>query len=594
MGSNTPRIKPHLMAILAKRFDFIVQRMNDNVLRSARSAVINTAKDFSCSLTDGEGRIVCSADALPSHMFSSELVSKAMLELFDDIHPGDCFLNNSPYYGNTHHADYTLLVPVFFERRHLFTTVIKAHQADCGNSQPTTYMPFPRDLYEEGAIDWPCVRVQRDYKDIEDVIRMGRMRIRVPDQWYGDYLSQLGACRIGEQEVIRVCEKYGVDTVQAFLEEWQEYGKRSMIAAIQKLPAGTWENDSVHDPVPFVAPEGIRVRVKMTIDPDEGFISLDFTGSDDWVPGGLNMSEANTRAAGFTGVMNNLVADIPKNDGAVSRIKIITREGSVVGSVKHPVCASMCTTNVADRVIVAVQSTFAKVGAEMGMAEGAVGMPASAAVISGTDWRRGGAPYVNQLIIGGAGGPALYGHDGSLAYGIPGAAGMVHMDSVEIDELKFPILFERNEMIEDSGGAGRWCGAPGVECRMRPRHDPGQWIYSCDCLLHPPRGVAGGQDGSRTSVWKWYRKGDNVQEIELPGMNMETFTPEELLVSKSSGGGGFGDRLERDPELVRKDAREGFISVEGAREVYGVVLDAESEHYTVDYEATKKLRNSMK
>ena len=192
-------------------------------------------------------------------------------------------MNNSPYYGGNHHADYTITVPVFYDGELLFTVNARAHQADCGNAKPTTYYYSCRDLYEEGGLDFPSIRFQRNYKDVEDIIRMCRVRIRVPDQWYGDYLAQVGACRIGERRLIHLCDKYGVSTLKAFIEQWQDYGKRRMKEELAKFSRGTWQGETTHDPVPGVAEEGITIRLKMTIEPDDGYIELDFTESDDCV-----------------------------------------------------------------------------------------------------------------------------------------------------------------------------------------------------------------------------------------------------------------------------------------------------------------------
>ena len=143
-----------------------------------------------------------------------EFLAEAVTDLHDDIRDGDAFLHNDPYLGNTHPADHVILVPVFCEGIHLFTAAAKAHQADCGNAQPTTYMPYARDVYEEGSLIFPAVRVQRDYEDIDDIIRMCRRRIRVPDQWYGDYLAMVGAARIGETRLKELCAKYGGETLE--------------------------------------------------------------------------------------------------------------------------------------------------------------------------------------------------------------------------------------------------------------------------------------------------------------------------------------------------------------------------------------------
>ena len=149
-----------------------------------------------------------------------EKLSQAMCDLHgDDIREGDAYLHNDPYLGNTHAADHVILVPVFHEGRHLFTAAAKAHQADTGNALPTTYMPYARDVYEEGGLIFPAVRVQRDRKDIPDIIRMCQRRIRVADQWYGDYLAMVGAARIGEKGLKDLADRYGGDVILRRSEE---------------------------------------------------------------------------------------------------------------------------------------------------------------------------------------------------------------------------------------------------------------------------------------------------------------------------------------------------------------------------------------
>ncbi|MCJ7792332.1 MAG: hydantoinase B/oxoprolinase family protein [Dehalococcoidia bacterium] len=585
------KLEPYLMVVLARKFEAITAEMTNTMLRTARSNVMATARDFGCSIVDDQYGTICVVGGNVNHVAGAHLVAKITAELFHDIKPGDCFLNNSPYYGNPHHGDLTIIVPVFYQEEHLFTTIARAHHADCGNSQPTTYMPFSRDLYEEGALDFPSLRIHRDYKEKKDLIRMCRVRIRVPDQWYGDILAQVAAARTGERRLIELCDKYGADTIKAFVRQWQNYGRQRMIAEIKKLPNGTWEAETSHDPVPGVADNGITVRLKMTIDPNEGHITLDFKDSDDWVPGGYNMSMGSIIPAATTGVFNNIDPTVPHNEGAFSRIKLELRQGSVVGPVVVPICASIATTSVSDRVVNLVQSIFGQLGKDKGIAEGALGMPASASVVAGVDWRTG-RPYVNQLILGAFGGPAVYGHDGWITYGIPVVGGTIYFDSVEVNEQKYPLIWEHNELILDSGGAGRWRGAPACSCIVRPRHDPGSWAYSSDGHLSAAKGIQGGLAGSSSSVWKY-----NIhtkKRVNLTQISFETITPDEAIVSESCGGGGFGDPLERDPEKVVWDVREGFISVEKARDIYGVVVDTSPEQYVVDYKSTEELRRNLK
>ena len=260
-------LDPVTLAVIANRLDSIVREMENTLLRTGRSAVLNMARDFSCALITGDNRLLASAEGLPVHVIGMEFLAEAMTDLHDDLAEGDAFLHNDPYLGNTHPADHVILVPVFAEGRHVFTAAAKAHQADCGNAQPTTYMPYARDVYEEGSLIFPAVRVQRDYRDIDDVIRMCRRRIRVPDQWYGDYLAMLGAARIGEARLKELCDKYGLETLDQFVEEWFDYSERRIAHVISQMPKGTIVGHGLHDPF-GPAPDGIPINVKISVDPD--------------------------------------------------------------------------------------------------------------------------------------------------------------------------------------------------------------------------------------------------------------------------------------------------------------------------------------
>ena len=170
-------IDPVLMSILANRMDGIIREMTHTILKTARSGVINSARDFSCAICTGQGELFAVAEGLPIHIFGSDMQAKCVVDLHKDIAEGDCYLHNDPYTGNTHAADHTFLVPVFFEGEHVFTAVAKAHQADCGNALPTTYMSMAKDIYEEGALIFPTVRIQRNFKMVGDVVRMMEKRI---------------------------------------------------------------------------------------------------------------------------------------------------------------------------------------------------------------------------------------------------------------------------------------------------------------------------------------------------------------------------------------------------------------------------------
>ncbi len=215
-----------LTAVLANRFETIVREMTNTLFRAGRSSVLNTARDFSCCVVTSDDQLLAAAEGLQAHVLGAGLQTRWMGRLHPDMAEGDAFLHNDPHLGNTHGADHTLLVPVFIDGEHFLTVSAKAHQADCGNSAPSTYMPFATDVYEEGLLTFPCVRVQRDYSDVDDIIRMCRARIRVPDVWYGDYLAAIGAVRVGERRLKELVDKYGIETLREFIAEWLDYSER--------------------------------------------------------------------------------------------------------------------------------------------------------------------------------------------------------------------------------------------------------------------------------------------------------------------------------------------------------------------------------
>lgn len=581
-----------LLAVLSNRFETIVHEMENTLLRTGRSTVLNVSRDFSCAIVTADGRLLSSGDGLPVHVVGVDRLARNVFALHDDVRPGDAYLDNDPYLGNSHPADHTILVPVFVEDRHMFTAIAKAHQADCGNSEPTTYMPAARDVYEEGALIFSGARVQRERRDVEDVIRMCHRRIRVPEQWHGDYLAMLGAARIGEMRIGELCRNHGASRIAAFVEDWFDYSEQRMAEAIRALPAGEIEGSGSHDPAPG-APDGIPIRAKIRVDPAAGRIGVDLTDNVDCLPSGFNQSESCAINNAMTGVFNSIDADVPHNAGSFRRVEVKLRENCVAGIPRFPHSCSVATTNVADRIVMVIQKAFADTWAGYGRAEGASGMGPASAVISGEDRRRGGEPYVNQKIAGAQGGPAGPEVDGWVTYQNAVTAGLMFRDSVELDEQRYPIRISEVRVRRDSEGAGRRRGAPGARIGFGPRFDPLSAHYIIDGNRFPPRGVRGGLDGSRSQALKVLADG---REVEVPPIAAEVVQPGEVLVQHTSGGGGYGPAWEREPERVRQDVLRGFVGFERAREVYGVRFrrDVLGPELAVDEEATAALRARLR
>ncbi|MGE0256025.1 MAG: hydantoinase B/oxoprolinase family protein [Alphaproteobacteria bacterium] len=575
------------LALLSNRLEGISRKMGNTLQRTGRSGVLNMARDFSCCIVTAGCELAAVAESLPIHVLSGpDMMARAMREFHPELRRGDAYLHNSPYHGCSHPADHTILVPVIDDDGvHRFTVLAKAHQADIGNSIPTTYYSTARDVYEEGALIFPAVKVQQDYRTNMDIVRMCRARIRVPDQWHGDFLAMMGAARIGERELLALGREVGWEELARFTAEWFDYSERRMEAAIAALPAGHAEWTSTHDAIPGTPPEGIPVTVKITLDPAAARVTVDLRDNPDCLPCGLNLSEACARTAAMLGVFNALDHSVPKNAGSFRRIDVLLRENCVVGIPRHPTSCSVATTNVADRVANSVQATIAGIADGIGLAECGAINPPSGGVVSGVDPRRGRA-FVNQVFIGKSGGAGAPFADAWQMISHVGSAGFANLDPVELEEHRLPLYVHGRGFLADSEGAGRQRGASSFWTEYGPHGTALDLVYTSDGNVNAPKGVRGGHTGWAARQW---RRGRNGALEPAPAAARLRLADGERVVSNSCGGGGYGDPATRDPAAVARDVAEGWITPERARDVYRVALGADG---SVDAAVTSRLRGA--
>ncbi|QKR99884.1 hydantoinase B/oxoprolinase family protein [Sphingomonas sp. CL5.1] len=566
-NSETSPLDGAQLAILNNRFEGAARKMANTLLRAGRSGVLNRARDFSACIVTADHQLLAAAESLPIHVLSGpDLMAASMQRFHPQLKRGDAFLHNSPYHGCSHPADHSILVPVIDDDgRHRFTVVAKAHQADIGNSLPTTYHGTARDVYEEGALIFPAVKVQENFETIEDIVRMCEMRIRVPEQWKGDFLAMLGAARIGEQELLALAAEIGWDQLDAFTHRWLDYSEQGMMDAIRQLPAGRISATSTHDHIPGTPVEGIVIKAIVEVDPAQARIVVDLTENSDSLPCGLNLSEACARTSALIGVFNSIDHSVPKNAGAFRRVEVRLREGCVCGIPVHPTSCSAATTNIADRVCAATQGAIAQIADGFGMAEVGAGLSPASGVVSGRDPRTG-KPFINQLFLGATGGAATSGNDAWLTYLHAGNGGLCFIDSVELDELCQPILVESRRLVKDTEGPGRQRGAPSLEVVFGPVDCTIDVAFVSDGLVNGPTGVRGGGTGGASS--QYLRRADGSR-VAIDQVMVLTVRPGEAVVSVTCGGGGYGDPRTRDPASIRRDVQEGWISAERAAAIYG-------------------------
>ena len=578
-GSNIDGIR---MAVLTARFNGIARKMANTLFRTGRSGILTIAHDFSCAVLTAEHELLVTAESLPIHVLRGpEIMTRTMTDNHPKLKRGDAYLHNSPYHGCTHPADHSILVPVIDDDGvHRFTVLAKGHQADCGNALPTTYMGAAKDVYAEGALIFPAVKIQDNYEHVMDIIRMCRLRMRVPDQWWGDYLATLGAARVGEREILALGREVGWDLLAAYTKEWFDYSEKRMIDIVRTMPKGKVTRTSTHDPFPATPADGVTIKVTVEVKPEEAMIEVDLRDNPDSMANGLNLSEGCALSAPMVAIFNSIDHTVPKNEGSFRRIKVHLRDGCIAGRSIHPTSCSVATTNIADRVANPVQAAIAELADGLGMAETGAVIPPSSGVISGV---HGGKPFVNEVYLGctgGAGGPHS---DGWLTILHVGNAGMCYQDSIEIDELRHPIFVHERRLLPDTEGAGRFRGAVAALSEFSPVGCDMTVAYVSDGNFNPARGTRGGRTGAPSAQFR--RRADG--SLEPVGNCAEVvIRPDEAMVSYSCGGGGYGPPHERAIEHVVHDVSEGWVTRARAEEVYAVAVGADG----IDEARTAELR----
>jgi N-methylhydantoinase B len=578
------------LAVMTNRMEGVVRKMTSTLFRTARSTVLNTARDFSCCVVTANHELLVMGESLPIHVISGPDLTSRWLEQF---HPqprrGDAFIHNSPYHGNSHAGDHCIVVPVIDEDgRRRATALVKAHMADIGNSEPTTLTATARDVYEEGALIFPCVKIQEDYRDVDDVIRMCMARIRVPEDWYGDYLGMIGAARVGERELLRIGEEVGWDTFDRYVEDWFDYSEERIRATIRSLPAGTRTGRDIHDAVPLPGvEEGVRLEASVSVDPQAGEIEIDLRNNPDCLPCGLNLTESTSNTSALIGVFNSIDHTVPRNAGSARAIRVLLRENCCVGIPVHPASCSMATSGIAERMAGMVQRTLAEFRDGMGMAATGPECPPAVAGLSGRDPRHGNAPFVDMMILGNSGGAGHAHGDGWMTNGETSDGGSMMRDSTEVLELLRPIRVWADRIVPDTEGAGRFRGAPSLYIEYGPVDTELEVLYAADGTVNPALGARGGEAGA---LCRPYMRAADGELVELDAWARVVLKPGETIVSISSAGGGYGPPHERDPEHVRHDVAEGWVTAGRAQATYGVVLGPDG---SVDEQATAARRAQL-
>jgi N-methylhydantoinase B len=571
------RLDPITLGVIWGALHSIAVEIGTTVHKTAYSEQAREGQDFSVAVFDRQGRMVAQGPYSPGHMGAMSFAVKNALAAHpaETLRPGDAILLNDPLLGSGHLPDFFITQPVFWDGQLVGFVVNIVHHTDVGGQRPGSQgVVGIFDYYQEG-IRIPPTRVWQEYREQREVLGIIAANTRTPEKVLGDLRAQRSALRVGEVRLQELVARYGVDTVFAAMEEILDRTEQTLRAAIREIPDGVYPfEDFLDDYGPGTDP----LRVFVTVRVEDDRIEIDYAGSSPQTSSGLNSYINYTRSYSYAAI--KCLADPygPMNEGALRPITVEAPLGSFLnprppagGGPRAIICY-----RIFEAVIGAVAPTLPErvVAASSHFANPTFG---------GFDPRRNRRFVTYELVLSGTGARAT--RDG--CEGLASAFNASNIP-VEAQEANHPLIVERFELIRDSAGPGKFRGGCGVRRDMKFLATEGKFTNLTERQRFAPYGLFGGRPGARGRTV--INPGAGEQMVH--SKESREFAYGDVISFQQPGAGGYGDPAERDPARVLEDVLDEYISIEHAREAYGVVIDPET--MTVDLAATERLRAQMR
>ena len=566
VGVAGTRIDPVTTAVIGGALDSIAVEMGHKLARMSYSSIIRESEDFGCVICDAQSRQLCESPQstplqsgpIPGYVRG---INRRFAEIGEEWRPGDVVMHNHPYYGASHGPDVAFCVPVFHRDELIGFSVTTAHHLDLGALTPGTCgIVDATDAYAEG-LQLNAIKVEEDGRRNQWIWRLLRDNIRASHVVVGDMEAQIAAARIGAERFLELVERYGLDTVRAASDDLMDYSERVLRQEIEKLPDGTYRAEGFIDGYldhPDPAYRDLPIRAAVTVAGSD--ITVDLTGTAPQVDLPINMPFEGTVDIAIYLVLRSILLDtethepVPTNSGLFRPITITAPEGCLANPLyPAPTIARFVAGNIVAETVMRALAPLVpdKVAASVGNLK----------VISSSGLR-GGVHWVHMDIIEGSYG-GRFSKDGLDA--VDTLYGNTRNNPIEDIESHLPLRVTRYELNEDTGGPGRWRGGLG-SIRDTQFTEPGGLSVEADGNKWPPRGLFGGLDGTPGAI---ILNPGTEKEVSLPSkIPYRKMTAGDTIRTIGPSGGGYGDPSERDPDAVRQDVLDGFISEETARRFY--------------------------
>jgi N-methylhydantoinase A/oxoprolinase/acetone carboxylase beta subunit/N-methylhydantoinase B/oxoprolinase/acetone carboxylase alpha subunit len=582
------KIDPVTFEVLRNAFVAIVDEMGVMLEKVAFSLVVSQGRDFSTSICDARGDLVADGTQdLPAHVGTIPFSTKGVLELIgaDRLAPGDVIVMNDAFIGGTHCQDVRAIMPVYYEDELVAFVQSSAHWSDAGGSVPGSFKVDATSPYEEALYITPIHLVRRGILD-EDVMRFILRNVRVPEITRGDAVAMIEACRTGDERLQALFRKYGKQLLVDEMLELTRHSELMLRNHFQLLPDGTYSFTDYIDYDPGAADrEPLKVHLDLTI--RDGQATYDFSRSAPQAKGAVNA----TRSLLWSAVVVSTKAifpDVAVNQGMFRAIDLIAQDGLVL-TATYPAAVSGAFATCYEKITSCVLGCYLQILPDKAMV--ACGNNSNI-VIGGWDPRPGfECEYVFYNWLQGGYGARPGKKDNHTAMSL--FASGTQNQPIELTEMAYPVIYGSYGLMQDSAGPGRHRGGLGVVRDFALTHGEGVLSVAGDRELRPAWGYAGGGSANRGNglVYRPGKPDEYVIGMKRSGFRVESGA---TIHYWQGGGGGYGPAWERPIDWVVDDLRSGYISFEGARDDYFVVMDQvdhEALEYRVDMEATQQIRS---
>lgn len=547
---------PITLEIIQNSLQATADEMFAAMRKTAMSSIIYEVLDMGTGITDAAGRLASSGAGIPGFIGVLDKSVKVLLEKFakpGEIQPGDVFITNDPYYGGvTHLNDLVVCMPVFAGEKLIAWTANIAHNSDVGGKSPGSLSADATEIFQEG-LRLPAIKMISKGEAIPGIFDIITVNSRMPDFLEGDLWAAIASVRIGAKRLAELAEKYTIATFEAAMASFMDHGEKIALAELAKLPHGTFELTEEQD-------DGRMFNVKVTISDTEFVIDLRDNPDQDTGPSNAGYDDTLVSMQVIFKALTDPTS--PANEGSFRPLRVLTREGSCFHA-KEPAAVGFYY-EIGIRGYDLVWRCLAPHMPEK--------LPAghfssiAGTFIGGIHPDTGRQYTIIEPQIGGWG--ASNGRDGNSAI-FSGVHGETYNCPAEISEARNGLVVDRMELNTDPGGEGKWTGGYGIRLDYRIRRDDSFLTLGYTRSRILPWSLDGGNEGSANYAMVLRKNGEAERYAFASGIRVDK---DDVIRVITGAGGGVGNPKERDPALVREDIRNGYITAERAREVYGVSL----------------------